>query len=143
MTLVEFLTAQMDALAAAAEAAAELQGSRWTSARGLIVGSKPAVGKPQGCDLWDSESGYLAMERATAEHCALHDPAFVLADITAKRAIIELAQEATEIDRSLDLDRRVGWRDESAEPCIGDLILRQLALPFADRPGYDEAWRPA
>ena len=76
------------------------------------------------------------------EHIALHDPAYVLADIASKRRIIdEVVDEATSLDMSVDNDRRVGPRDEASEPYLGDILLRLLAAPFSDEPGYDaERW---
>src|SRR5690625_2912050 len=65
----------------------------------------------------------------------------VLAECHAKRAIIELAEEASGLDASVDLDRAVGPRDFDAEPYVGDVILRQLAAVYADHPDYDPDWR--
>lgn len=66
-----------------------------------------------------------------------------LAEVDAKRRILdEVVVDANGLDMSVDLDRRVGTRDESTEPYLGDQLVRLLALPYADRPGYREAWRP-
>lgn len=59
-----------------------------------------------------------------ALHIARHDPARVLAECEAKRAIVE---EATHPQTS------------SVE---GYNILRILAVAHADHPDYDEEWRP-
>lgn len=68
------------------------------------------------------------------------DP-FVLADIESKRRILnEVVDEATSLDMSVDNDRRVGPRDEVAEPYLGDMLLRLLAAPFSGEPGYKEEW---
>lgn len=77
------------------------------------------------------------------QHVETWNPARVLAECEAKRQIIEQAAEATGLDMQVDSDRRVGRRDESTEPYVGDVILRALALPYADRPGYRPEWRPA
>jgi len=55
-----------------------------------------------------------------AEHIARHDPARVLAEVEAKRLLLTLHKEC----------------DPSC------YIVRVLALPYADLPGYQEAWRP-
>lgn len=81
-------------------------------------------------DLDDDLSGYLAR----------HDPARVLREVAAKRAILELADDATGLDMSVDNDRRVGFRDESEEPYIGDLILRQLAQAYSEHPDFNPEW---
>lgn len=75
-------------------------------------------------------------------HIICHDPTRMLAEVTAKRRIVELAEEATGLDMQVDNEFRVGSRDSEAEPYVGDLILRLLALPFADHPDYDDSWRP-
>jgi hypothetical protein len=62
-----------------------------------------------------------------AEHIVRHDPARVLREIDAKRGILGRVESHA----------AVMGRDE----VHGDL-LRLLALPYADRPGYREEWRP-
>lgn len=62
-----------------------------------------------------------------AWHIALNDPAYVLADIVAKREIVAGPNGGTGPDH----------HDEWVE------TLRRLALPFASHPDYDEAWRPS
>jgi len=78
--------------------------------------------------------------RENAQHIARHDPARVLAEVDAKRRIIALADEASGLDMSVDNDRRVAPRDMAAEPYVGDLILRALALPYVGHPDYREEW---
>jgi hypothetical protein len=51
------------------------------------------------------------------------DPDRVLAEVAAKRAIV---------DKATDYDER--W--------ALDEVLRHIAAPYADHPDYDEAWRP-
>lgn len=62
-----------------------------------------------------------------AAHIAAHDPARVLREIAAKRRMIGRINSHAAI---------MGW-----DEVHGDL-LRSLALPYADRPGYREDWRP-
>ncbi|AQS70861.1 DUF6221 family protein [Streptomyces pactum] len=62
-----------------------------------------------------------------APHIAEHDPARVLREIDAKRQMLA---------RVVNHANLMG-RDE----IHGDL-LRLLALPYADRPGYRKEWRP-
>jgi hypothetical protein len=54
------------------------------------------------------------------------DPMEVLAHCDATRRIVEIASDAADV---LEL-----WQ--------GSAILRLLALPYADRPGFLEVWRP-
>lgn len=63
----------------------------------------------------------------SAEHIAEHDPARVLREIDAKRRMLG----------RIHSHAAVMGQDE----VHGDL-LRLLALPYADRPGYREEWRP-
>lgn len=73
---------------------------------------------------------------ATLDHIARHDPARVLAECEAKRRIVK------------EIEALRGQR--LAPPGSASLImdysldraLRHLALPYADHPDYDDAWRP-
>jgi hypothetical protein len=69
-----------------------------------------------------------------ADHIARHDPARVLAEVAAKRAILDL-HEPYESERvggqSCWACNRDGW------PCE---TVRLLAQPFAGRPGWREEW---
>lgn len=65
--------------------------------------------------------------RATTAHVARHDPARVLAEVEAKRRMIARIRYHAEL---------MGW-----DEVHGDL-LRLLASPYTDRPGYREEWRP-
>ena len=58
-----------------------------------------------------------------ADHVAEWDPARVLREIDAKRRILATLHE------------------EGGDRMFAD-IFRLLALPYADRPGYREEWRP-
>lgn len=63
---------------------------------------------------------------ADRDHFARHDPLRVLAEVDAKRRIIDWA---------------LAWLEREVAPWNADLI-RMLALPYADRAGYREEWRP-
>ena len=133
MTIVEFLLARIAEDEALAEAAID-DHPHWLA---------------MGHDLYQYEggvaSGYLAVDRRVpqgVEHIANWDPARVLAECQAKRAIIEHAEEATGLDISVDNDRAIGPRDLDADPYVGDLILRHLAAVYADHPDYREEWKP-
>lgn len=95
------------------------------------------------------EDGWMtdALTTADADHIARHDPARVLREIEAKREIRRWhSSPHTLVD---------GFCVEEGGPCThrgeaectvcgesGCTTLRLLALPYADRPGYREEWRP-
>jgi hypothetical protein len=66
-----------------------------------------------------------------AEHIAMHDPAAVLADVTAKRAIVEVHGGQHECPDP------ASWQ----YPYVGCETLRLLAQPFADRDDFRDQWR--
>lgn len=59
-------------------------------------------------------------------------PERVLREVEAKRLLL---REVISVVRNMDTDR-IG--DEPEAP----VLLRLLALPYADRPGYRDEWRP-
>lgn len=96
---------------------------------------------------------------ADAVHVARHDPARVLADIEAKKQTIStllsakhaVCEDSWYTCPAATEERdggECGQDDMRGEPCecgrddrlITHLCL--LALPYADHPEYDEAWRP-
>jgi len=126
-----FLAARLDEDEAAAREASE---GPWSSV-GYDADSWSLVAQLEGGREVISRSG-----SDDAAHIARHDPARVLREVAAKRAIIELADEASGWDMSVDLDRRVGARDIMEEPYVGDLILRQMAQAYNDHPDYNPEW---
>jgi Family of unknown function (DUF6221) len=123
--IVEFLTAQYDleqaaALAAAKEASAAdgRDGTRWRmSDEGLYCEWASIACGPY---------GHLGDD--VGNHMAAWDPARVLAEIAAKRALLSRAQA---------LLCEHDWFLRG----IGEDIYHDLAAPYVDRPGWNEAWR--
>jgi uncharacterized protein DUF6221 len=77
---------------------------------------------------------------AFAAHAARHDPARVLAEVDAKRAIVAHAEYWFTTLR----ETPEGW---TAETCTAyrmamEWTIYRLAEPYADRPGYQPEWRP-
>lgn len=66
-----------------------------------------------------------------ADHIVRHDPTRVLAEVAAKRGVIDLYEIAS---ASPELDRDA-W-------LVLTETLKLLALPSASHPDYDERWRP-
>ncbi|MEU8136092.1 DUF6221 family protein [Streptodolium elevatio] len=91
---------------------------------------------------------------ADRAHIALHDPARVLREIAAKKAIIKAHGPHLlyhQVVKDYDGSQRLGTlvRCRSCEPpqeITRDTwpcpTLRHMAAVYADRPGYDESWRP-
>ncbi|MCQ6250889.1 DUF6221 family protein [Streptomyces malaysiensis] len=70
-----------------------------------------------------------------AEHAVRHDPARVLREIDAKRQVLAAYSQGAPSD-VIDVKYARGYVD-----ALGKAV-RLLALPYADRPGYKESWRP-
>jgi hypothetical protein len=84
---------------------------------------------------WDADSIAIYGEGLAPEvrnHMARHDPARVLADVTAKREVLRLAEGFH--DYAETFMNGVASRMEGA--------LRLFALAYADHPDYREEWRP-
>jgi hypothetical protein len=104
MTLTEFLAARLDEDERVAHEAAESD----------AMTSKPSTPPTR---KWT--------------HIARHDPARVLAEVEAKRRIVEMgASYVPELEHG-----------DNGEWAL-DATLRLLALPYADHPDYRQEWRP-
>jgi hypothetical protein len=84
----------------------------------------------------------LSWERdANAAHIVLNDPAFVLADVAAKRRILSDVYEplrelesAIQDENDTGEDPSINWHE------VSDRLLCALAAPFAQHPDFDPAW---
>ncbi len=91
----------------------------------------------------------------SANHIAGHDPNRVLREIDAKRAL--LAEYITTIEHMGKIAETLSrLRGKDQNPLVSEMewssaihkrdalhgVLRLLALPYTDRPGYREEWRP-
>ncbi|WP_327160569.1 DUF6221 family protein [Streptomyces zaomyceticus] len=74
-----------------------------------------------------------------ARHIARHDPARALAEVDAKRQIIELHGPAEYEYSDVDVCSTCDRGGPLPYPCP---TLRLLALPYADHPDYRDEWRP-
>lgn len=142
--LVPWLHEQLDARERTARAAAEaVEGGDWSP---RDDGGVAARG-PRGITVALGPEGF--MNPAVEDHIAAHDPARVLRDIEAKKRLIgnhktddkgccrTCAHWTSDWVDGFKVDR-VAYEGVRA-PC---LTLRLLALPYTDRPGYREEWRP-
>lgn len=142
MTLADFLTARLDEDEASAKAA---WGPSWVLGvertgeprhwRGVAAHLVALPGDP--FDAMGIGDTVARSERPQeSEHIARWDPARVLAELDAKRQIVEAC--AGPADRHLDVAVAVG--DQG--PLLAERILRTLALPYAGHPDYRDEWRP-
>lgn len=124
--LLAFLHARLDEVERVARAAAT--GPWSVSARGRWQPSDEEAGATvddaHGNAVIPPDVDYgPVVNRADAEHIALHDPARELREVEAKRLRLRF------IELSDDLD-------------CADYLARIEALAFADHSGYREEWRP-
>lgn len=139
--LIEFLRARLDederiAIAASGCAMPEAQsaGDRWRLSDGEIYPSDRSRHPGSIITGWD---GWF--ETGHGEHVARHDPARVLAEVNAKRRILdEIVPQIIGLDWQIISE----WGSSQNEPDEHLPLLKLLALPYADHPGYCDGWRP-
>lgn len=137
--LVQWLTAQLDADAEEARAAAEELGPDWYYDDGFVLARRE--------DDMVATGSQDFLERERGAFIAAHDPARVLREVEAKRRIVEihrvvggfededmtdLGPGCSECGYSAEYGDRGGWCE----------TLRLLASLYDDRPGCQEEWRP-
>lgn len=94
----------------------------------------------------DSEGLGPAVDESVGPHIARHDPARVLAQVAAYRAILELHQpkryehDSDGIEHNLEPHEWDCEHDLEQWPCP---TVRHLTTVYADREGWREEWRPA
>ena len=145
--LVEWLRAQLDADAGDASIISSggydpqtwhVEGDPRTPGALLILAEDHCIGDPPGCvERAEAPLAVVMNNRAEYAHIARWDPARVIAEIDAKRRLLDEHQ----IDRNSECEtcRERGLERNQVWPC---LTVRLLAVVYADRPGYREEWRP-
>lgn len=140
--LVQFLRDRLDEDANTAQASDQVDPGPW-SADAHDEGGNNAhqhrtgygvVASPGG-DLWKCTSSAAAMAANTSRHIARHDPARILAEVEAKRALVAKYIEVADNDIN-EVEYAYGYANALGE------AVRLLALPYASHPDYSEAWRP-
>jgi hypothetical protein len=145
MDIAEFLAARWDELERIATEAAKVPGRRWEA---------KSQGQSRENDgvLWDDDLAniiaWFDSHFPAAMHAAVHDPQYVLADITAKRAILAEHAPADFTAYGDRLCRRCRFGDDEPGrdelhhwvpwPCRTACLL---AAPFAAHPEFDPSWR--
>lgn len=136
--LIEFLRSRLDEDQTAA-AGAGADGPHW---RGTNDGIFPSDASRHPGAIVVGPYDHLPDE--LAEHIARHDPARVLAEVNAKRAILDEHQPLKIEGDKIAGCQTCSWRDDMEVlqvewPCP---TVRLLALPYADHPDYRQEWRP-
>lgn len=130
--LVRWLGVQLDEDERIARAA----GDRWRELSGnwVAVAVEPS-----------SEPAHRVAMVLVAEgraHIVRHDPARVLREIEAKRRALVLHSAPTGHGCSTTDETGYNLNYDEVSPEDACTTLRLLALPYADRPGFQESWRP-
>jgi len=129
--MIAFLRARLDEDEAAARAVA---GHELFDGTGIVVMHTHASGTRS-----------VTLPSHVARFAARWDPARVLAEVAAKRAIIELHAPIPEDDLRLRAGSCTSCGDQGCcghdeeYPCA---TLKAIAQPYADHPDFDPAWRP-
>jgi hypothetical protein len=146
--IVAFLTARLDEDQAVAEAATPgpwrvdrppywtnvvvpEKGFEWVGVAGQRMDTRVFTGQT-------SNRGRAEWE-ADALHIARHDPARVLRDVAAARAIVAQYQAAA-ANADAETDTEEGWVADGVVDALAG-VIRILAAAHADHPDYDPAWR--
>lgn len=140
--MIVWLNGALNQREAAAQACAS--GGRWRYSSGDTVGAWTLYDEHwsiASMTVYDTEAynysermpaarhpGYIDPD-AIGNHAALNDPAQILADVTADRALLDLAEQ---LDRSADNDAG----------SAATQLWRTLAGKYATWPGYSEEWKP-
>ncbi|TDC53890.1 hypothetical protein E1281_17050 [Actinomadura sp. KC345] len=129
MDLVEFLRAR---LARDEQIARACSGVPWKTAPSGTINTEPR-------DPGDGAEAFVAKaeNEAYAEHIARHGPARTLAEVAAKRRIIDDYEKQTWILGQGRPDPRL-----EAAQAARENVLRCLALPYAAHPAYRDEWSP-
>lgn len=160
--LVEFLRARLDEDERVAREATSESG-RWAWDHGLgqlcngpecpygiLLDTAAEDGSHAGTELMEVHGYDVKVPWEGAEHIARHDPARVLREVEAKRRIVHAHgrdHECISLTGSGEHSAVDGkpwelWEPASTEdhgPC---LVVRLLALPYADHLDYRDEWRP-
>lgn len=123
--LVQFLRARYDEDAAEAQATADEYGAVWTFDEAMDSVRS------------DKDADVVEEPGTPRTYIARHDPARVLAEVDAKRQLVDRYERAME-------NRRAHPEDLATAGALLALhgAVKLLALPYANYPGYHEEWRP-
>jgi hypothetical protein len=150
VTIVEFLTqriAEVEAVAKAATVGPWVAGvvRKGTPGHWAGIECEAVLADRTRNSIEESETVAKCDSMQDVAHIVRHDPARVLAECKAKRAIVELFAEAKSVyDTYLARQDYEGGHlnDLSIEVEALTPVMRALALPHADHRDFQESWRP-
>jgi hypothetical protein len=140
VTLMAFLRARFDEDEAVTRTARQWSDRDWTYGMiGKRVFLGTCDGEPIAETFDDGEAG-----RSLAAHIAHWDPARVLADVTAKKAILDFVAPVVAFRTWADGDQQEdapgSWDLMELWPGVAPVLLA-LTQPYAEHPDFDPAWR--
>lgn len=113
-------------------------GSRGGSGEVIAPNDRDSSGYPEMITR-DAEGMQQAVDERDGPHIARHDPARVLREVAAKRAIIEAYMESgREFTRHMEAGAPVEARFGAMQAL--EHVIRNLATVYADHPDYREEW---
>ena len=142
MEPIEFITARLDEDEATARAAMSSTSGIWRWNHGFgdmcndpscPFGELTASGSPHDTVLMQVHGYDVSSPWEGAAHIARHDPARALREVDAKRRLLFQFEHRGNAVRGLDGCETGG---------VWDDLIRMLALPYADHPGYRQEWTP-
>jgi Family of unknown function (DUF6221) len=85
---------------------------------------------------------YDEQDEASPAHMARWDPARVLTEVEAKREILDRYERVDAEVPETWSRLGTGPDDEAAERIALEWVVKQMTLPYRDRPGYEPVWAP-
>jgi Family of unknown function (DUF6221) len=136
-TLTAFLEARLAEDEATAREAAAGDQARWKATGDLEPAVYVADGGPVAVGPWGG-----SLREDEAAHIARHDPARVLRDVAAKRAILAMHAEFWRLYRTFEQAGEPGSISLGRAQGLSD-VLRQMAAVYASHPDYRAEWKPS
>lgn len=129
MTIVEFINARLDEAESAARAELELQERLFPAGECTVEYA------------WSRLTRHTSGGSGSAFVPGAPSPAWVIADVNAKRGILDL-HSALDARRAAFSEHDLGTSHTEAGLESYDHVLRHLAAVNSDHPDYREEWRP-
>lgn len=143
--LIAFLTARLnedEGIARAVEDGSAPWDGQWTADGANALRTRNGHTLAYGHMSTDGRALPMPLKPGLTEHWARHDPARVLAEVDAKRRILTEFTQAGSMPDTPERRARSHWAGDFGYLQGLARAVHLLALPYANHPDYDEAWRP-